>query len=58
MLGFRRMKTLQRFTSVHGSVHNHCNPERHLIIREDFEERRFPDAEEAAGGALSAQVFR
>ncbi|HEX7882257.1 MAG TPA: DDE-type integrase/transposase/recombinase, partial [Afipia sp.] len=30
MLRFRRMKTLQRFASVHGGVHNHFNQERHL----------------------------
>ena len=27
MLRFRRMKTLQKFASVHGSVHNHFNSE-------------------------------
>ena len=37
---FRRMKTFQKFASVHGSVHNHFNQERHLISREDFKERR------------------
>ena len=30
MLTFRRMKTLQTFASVHGTVHNHFNQERHL----------------------------
>ena len=34
MLRFRRMKTLQKFASVHGQVHNHFNQERHLISRE------------------------
>jgi len=28
MLRFRRMKSLQKFASVHGSVHNHFNQER------------------------------
>ena len=28
---FRRMKTLQKFAAVHGTVHNHFNQERHLI---------------------------
>ncbi|MEP6968724.1 MAG: IS6 family transposase, partial [Pseudomonadota bacterium] len=37
---FRRMKTLQKFASVHGSVTNHFNQERHLISREHFKERR------------------
>ena len=29
MLRFRRMKTLQKFASVHANVHNHFNQERH-----------------------------
>jgi putative transposase len=37
---FRRMKTLQKFSSVHASVHNLFNQERHLISREDYKERR------------------
>jgi len=40
MLRFRRIKTLQKFASVHGSVHNHFNQERHLISREVYKERR------------------
>lgn len=40
MLRFRRMKTLQKFTSVHASVHNHFNPDRHLISRSDYKARR------------------
>ena len=40
MLRFRRMKTLQKFASVHGSVTNHFNQERHLISRELYKERR------------------
>ena len=31
---FRDMKTLQKFTSVHASIHNHFNHERHLIRRD------------------------
>ena len=34
MLRFRRMKTLQKFASVHANVHNHFNLERHLIDRQ------------------------
>jgi len=30
---FRRMKSLQKFTSVHASLHNHFNQERHLTLR-------------------------
>lgn len=37
---FRRMKTLQKFSSVHASVHNHFNQERHLISRDQYRERR------------------
>ncbi len=37
---FRRMKTLQKFSSVHGSVHNHFSQERHLVSREIYKERR------------------
>ena len=40
MLRFRRMKTLQKFTSVHASVHNHFNQERHLVSREEYKARR------------------
>ena len=37
---FRRMSTLQKFSSVHASFHNHFNHERHLIDRNTFKERR------------------
>ena len=40
MLRFRRMKTLQRFASVHASFHNHFNQERHLVDRETYKGRR------------------
>jgi putative transposase len=40
MLRFRRMTTLQKFASVHASVHNLFNQERHLISRETHKERR------------------
>ena len=40
MLRFRRMKTLQKFASVHAQVHNHFNQERHLISRQEYRERR------------------
>ena len=40
MLRFRRMKTLQAFASVHGTVHNHFNQERHLVSREIYKKRR------------------
>ena len=37
---FRRMKTLQKFSSVHASVHNHFSQERHLISRDLYRQRR------------------
>jgi putative transposase len=40
MLRFRRMKTLEIFASVHGTVHNHFNQERHLVSRKIYKERR------------------
>jgi putative transposase len=40
MLRFRRMKTLQKFAAVHGSIHNHFNQERHLVNRQTYKERR------------------
>src|ERR1700733_6794129 len=35
MLRFRRMKTLQKFSSVHAQVHNLFNQDRHLISRDN-----------------------
>jgi putative transposase len=40
MSRFRRMKTLQKFSSVHAQVHNHFSQERHLVSREIYKERR------------------
>ena len=40
MLRFRRMRSLQMFTSVRSSVHNHFNLERHLYRRDGFKESR------------------
>lgn len=40
MLRFRRMMTLQKFASVHASLHNHFNSERHLVDRQTFKLRR------------------
>jgi putative transposase len=36
MLRFRQMKSLQKFASVHASLHNHFNEERHLVDRETY----------------------
>ncbi len=40
MLGFRSMQSLQKFASVHSSVHNHFNLERHLYSRANFKLNR------------------
>lgn len=34
MLRFRQMKTLQKFSSVHASIHNHFDLDRHLTGRQ------------------------
>ena len=40
MLGFRTMRSLQKFVALHGSIYNHFNGERHLSIRTAFKENR------------------
>ena len=40
MTRFRRMKTLQKFASVHANLHNHFNHERHLVDRQTYKARR------------------
>ncbi|RVQ64613.1 IS6 family transposase [Croceicoccus ponticola] len=40
MQRFRQMKSLQKFASVHASISNHFNQERHLIDRQTFKVRR------------------
>jgi len=40
MLRFRRMKSLQKFASVHASLYNHFNSERHLVDRQTYKARR------------------
>ena len=40
MIRFRRMKTLQKFASVHANLHNHFSLERHLVDRQTYKERR------------------
>ncbi|MEP0192050.1 MAG: DDE-type integrase/transposase/recombinase [Erythrobacter sp.] len=36
MQRFRRMKSLQKFASVHANIHNHFNSQRHLIHRDTY----------------------
>ena len=40
MLRFRRTRTLQKFASVHASVHNHFHKERALHSRQSFKADR------------------
>lgn len=40
MLRFRRMKSLQKFASVHANIHNHFNLERHLVDRQTYKAHR------------------
>ena len=40
MARFRDVKTLQKFTSVHASVTNHFNQDRHLNRRAIFKDNR------------------
>lgn len=40
MAKFRSVNSLQKFASIHSSVHNHFNQERHLNNRENFKARR------------------
>jgi putative transposase len=36
MLRLRHMTTLQKFASIHASLHNHFNSERHRVDRQIF----------------------
>ena len=40
MAKFRGFKTLQKFASVHASIHNHFNQDRHLYSRKNFKLNR------------------
>jgi len=40
ILRFRRMRSLQKFATVHASVYNHFNQERSLSSRPNFKENR------------------
>ena len=40
MAKFRSEKSLQKFTSIHSSIHNHFNQDRHLISRQVFKLNR------------------
>jgi len=40
MAGFRDIKTLEKFTSTHASIHNRVNHDRHLSRRAEFKKNR------------------
>ena len=40
MARFREIKTLQKFASIHASIHNHFNQDRHLNRRGIFKKNR------------------
>ncbi len=40
MARFRDIKTLQKFASIHASIHNHFNQDRHLNRRDIFKKNR------------------
>jgi len=40
MLRFRCIRTLQKFTAIHGAVHNHFNLQRHLTSRRTYKINR------------------
>ena len=40
MSKFRDVKTLQKFSAVHASIHNHFNQDRHLNRRDIFKQNR------------------
>ena len=40
MTKFRSAKSLQKFTSIHASSHNHFNQEGHLYSRQNFKNNR------------------
>ncbi len=40
MQRFGRVRTPQKFASVHASIHNHFNAERHFYTRQNFKRNR------------------
>ena len=40
MARFRDLKTLQKFSTVHASIYNHFNQQRHLTRRDIFKKNR------------------
>jgi putative transposase len=40
MAKIRSVKSLQKFATIHASIHNHSNQERHLYCRQNFKDNR------------------
>ena len=55
---FRDIKTLQTFTSVHASIHNHFNHQRHLNRRDIFKQGRAAALAERGGPRNSDRLLR
>ncbi len=55
MAKFRSTKSLQKFVSVHASLHNHFNKDRHLESRENFKPTDRPRW--LSGGSLQPEAF-
>ena len=56
MARFRDIKTLQTFTSVHASIHNHFNHQRHLNRRDIFKQGEVdPEIRTACEGGIQTQ---
>ena len=61
ILRFRRMQSLQKFATVHFSVYNHFNQERHLRSRDNFKlnrARRARRVASARGGLIPCRRWR
>jgi len=63
MLRFRQMRSLWKFVTVHPSIHNHLNQERHLYLRTNFKLNRTAALAEwrqlgVAEGAASLSLWR
>jgi putative transposase len=56
MLRFRRMKTLQKFASVHANLANHFSAERHLVSRQEYKLRSLTSQPQIPNSAKRRQV--
>ena len=52
MLRFRRMRSLQKFVAVYGSIHNHFNQERAFYSRDNFKLNRTAALSEWQGNRI------